>query len=74
MRQTLEFLFAVAGALLAIFYLGSIASDTFIATRTFDSSEDVMTQHSIIYLITIGACVIGGWLVGRIIGVLFCRS
>lgn len=74
MKQVLQFIGAVAGALIAVFYLGSLASEMFIASRTFESSEDVMFQHSLIYLITIGASVMIGWAIGGILGAILFRS
>lgn len=74
MKQVLQFIGAVAGALIAVFYLGNLASEMFIASRTFESSEDVMFQHSLIYLITIGASVMIGWAIGGILGAILFRS
>lgn len=74
MKQVMQFIGALAGALLAVFYLGSMASDMFIASRTFESSEDVMFQHSLIYLITIGACIMIGWAIGGILGAILFRN
>lgn len=74
MRQTIQFIFALAGALVGVFYIGSMASDSFIASRSFDNPDDVMLQHSLIYLITIGGCLLAGWLVGRIFAIIFCRD
>ena len=74
MKQDMQFIGALAGALLAVFYLGSMASDMFIASRTFESSEDVMFQHSLIYLITIGACIMIGWAIGGILGAILFRN
>ncbi len=74
MKQVMQFIGAMAGALLAVFYLGSLASDTFIATRTFESSDTVMFQHSLVYLITIGASVMIGWAIGGILGAVLFKS
>lgn len=71
MKLILQLLFALAGALLAVFYLGSLASDMLLATRSFESSEDVMFQHSMVYLATIVACVFVGWFIGGLFGRLF---
>ncbi len=74
MKQTLKFIGALIGALIGIFYFGSYVSNGFIATRSFDSSQDVMMQHGLVYLATIVVCIIVGWFVGAILGWLFCRS
>ena len=74
MKQVLQFIGAMAGAGLTVFYLGSLASDMLIASHTFESSEDVMFQHSLIYLITLGVSIMVGWALGGIIGAIFCKS
>jgi len=74
MKQTLKFVGALLGALVGIFYLGAIVSNGFIATRSFDSSQDVMMQHGLVYLATIVGCIIVGWFIGGFLGWLFCRS
>lgn len=71
MKVLLKLLGALAGALLAVFYLGSLVGESLLATRSFESSQDVMFQHSMIYLATIVVCVIIGWIVGAIIGAIF---
>ena len=71
MKLILQLLFALAGALLAVFYLGALTSDMLLATRSFESSEDVMFQHSMVYLATIAACVFVGWLIGGLFSALF---
>ena len=68
MRLLFGFLGAVAGALAAVFYLGSLASDTYLANKTFESPEDAMIYHSFIYLGAIAVCLIVGHIIGRIIG------
>lgn len=68
MRLLFGFIGAVVGALAAVFYLGSFASDTYLAQRTFESPEDAMIHHSFIYLGTIAVCLIVGLIIGRIIG------
>ncbi len=68
MKLFLGFIGAVAGALYAVFYLGSLVSDTYIAKRTFESPEDVMIHHSLVYLGTIVLCLLAGLIIGRLIG------
>ncbi|GAA6210658.1 hypothetical protein NBRC116602_03980 [Hyphomicrobiales bacterium 4NK60-0047b] len=68
MRLLFGFIGAVAGALAAVFYVGSLASDTYLANKTFESPEDAMIYHSFIYLGTIAVCLIAGLILGRLIG------
>ena len=71
MRSLFGFIGAVAGALLAVFYLGSLVSDNYLAKQTFESPEDAMIYHSFIYLGTIAVCLIAGLIIGRLIGRVF---
>lgn len=74
MKSFLGLIGAVIGALVAVFYLGSFAGDTYMSTQTFESPEDAMTYHSTIYLITIVIAVTIGWALGRLVGLLFFRK
>ena len=74
MKPYLGLIGAIAGACAAIFYLGSIASDYYVANRTFESPEDVMTHHSTVYLVTIVVAVTLGWAIARLIGRIFFRG
>ncbi len=74
MRELIEFLGAIAGAAAAVFYFGSMAADAFVASRTYTNPDDVMTQHTLVYLVTLGAAVIGGWMVGRVLAYMLIRD
>lgn len=73
MKLLLGFIGAVCGALAAVFYFGSLASNAYLAQKTFESPEDAMIYHSVIYLGTIAVCLLVGLFIGRIIGWIFCR-
>lgn len=74
MKSFLGLIGAIIGAGLAVFYLGSLASDTYMATKTFESPEDAMTHHSTIYLASIIVSVTIGWFLGRLVGLIFFRK
>ena len=74
MKPYLGLIGAILGALVAIFYLGSMVSDLYITNRTFESPEDVNTHHSTIYLVTIVVSIALGWVIARIFGWLFIRG
>ena len=71
MKLLLQLIFALIGAAVAVFYLGNLASDALLATRSFESSEDVMFQHNLVYLATIVIGFFVGWFVGGVLGRLF---
>lgn len=74
MKQVLGVAGAIIGVLVAVFYAGTLASNTYVANRSFESPEDVMLHHSGIYLATIVVCLFAGLIIGRLIGRIFCKS
>lgn len=74
MRELIEILGALAGAAVAVFYLGSMFADKFVATRQYTNPDDVMTHHVTIYLVTLGASLIIGWMIGRILAYMLIRD
>ena len=74
MRELIEILGALAGAAAAVFHFGTLAADKFVASRTYTNPDDVMTHHVTVYLITLGAAVILGWMIGRVLAYLLIRD
>lgn len=74
MKPYLGLIGAILGALLAVFYFGSLASDYYVANRTFESPEDVNTHHSAIYLVTLIVSITVGWALARLVGRIIYRG
>ena len=68
MRYVVAIVFALIGAALAAFLLGSSVADWVVARQTFDSSDDAENLHMLTYVGTLVGGLIVGWLVGWVIG------
>lgn len=67
MRYVVAMVFALIVAALATVFLGGSVADWVVAQNSFESSDDAENLHMLVFVGTIAAGLLIGWLVGWVI-------
>jgi hypothetical protein len=68
MRYFVAMVFALIGAALAAYFVGSSVADWVVSHQSFDSSDDAENLHMLTFVGTLAGGLIVGWLLGWVVG------